>query len=102
MLLARQGFGLRQRLGSVSRVGKEVVEYSVESDVEVVVFRQFTTRQKGYHTNYRARLRIITGALRLASQAVAVAQPDDAPAPSPGAEVTSNARSTGRAPRRRQ
>ncbi len=57
VLLARQGFGLRERLRRTSRVGDEVVEYSVEQDV---------------------------------------------PAPSRGAEVTSNARSTGRAPRRRR
>lgn len=100
VLLARQGFGLRQRLGSVSRVGEEVVEYSIEDDVEVVVYRQYTTRQKGYHTNYRARLRIVSGALRVAEQALDAPQP----AAASGARVASIAsasRSAGRTPRRR-
>ncbi len=97
VLLARQGFGLRQRLGSVSRVAQEVVEYSIEDDVEVVVYRQYTTRQKGYHTNYRTRLRIVSGALKLTQQALAAPQP----AAAPGARVASVAsasRSAGRPP----
>lgn len=73
VLLARQGFGLRERLRRTSRVGNEVVEYSAEQDVQAVVYWQYTTRQKGYHANYRARMHIITGALRLACQALAVA-----------------------------
>jgi len=101
VLLARQGFGLRQRLGAVSRVGKEVVEYSTEDDVEVVVYRQYTTRQKGYHTNYRARLRIVTGALKLAYQALGAAEPEDVPAPSSATSATATDRSAGRTPRRR-
>ncbi len=100
VLLAREGFGLRQRLGNVSRVGDEVVEYSIEDDVEVVVYRQYTTRQKGYHTNYRARLRIVSGALKLTQQALAAPQP----AAGSGARVASVAsasRSAGRPPRGR-
>jgi len=102
VLLARQGFGLRQRLGSISRVGNEVVEYSTEEDVEVVVYRQYTTRRKGYHTNYRARLRIVTGALKLAWQTLSAAQPHDARGASAGAEAASAPAATGRPPRRRE
>jgi len=99
VLLARQGFGLRERLGDVSRVGQEVVEYSIEDDVEVVVYRQYTTRQKGYHTNYGARLRIVTGALKLTQQALAAPQP--AVTGARVATLASASRSGGRAPRRR-
>ncbi|MCK4298442.1 MAG: hypothetical protein KAX80_02850, partial [Planctomycetes bacterium] len=100
VLLARQGFGLRQRLGGVGRVGEEVVEYSIEDDVEVVVYRQYTTRQKGYHTNYRARLRIIAGALKLTQQALAAPQPAAASG-ARVASVASTSRSAGRPPRGR-
>lgn len=100
VLLARQGFGLRQRLGSVSRVGEEMVEYSIEDDVEVVVYRQYTTRQKGYHTNYRARLRIVSGALKLTQQALAAPQPGVASG-ARVASVASASRSAGRPPRGR-
>lgn len=86
VLLARRGFGLRERLGSPSRVGDEVVEFSFQQDVEVVVYRQFTTRQKGYHTNYRARLRILAGALGLVRQALAAPQPE-AVAAAPAGDV---------------
>ncbi len=100
VLLARQGFGLRQRLGSVSRLGEEMVEYSIEDDVEVVVYRQYTTRQKGYHTNYRARLRIVSGALKLTQQALAAPQPAVASGVRV-ASVASASRSAGRPPRGR-
>ena len=101
VLLASQGFGLRERLGSPSRVGDEVVEYSSEEDVEVVVCRQFTTRQKGYSTNYRARLRILAVALGLVRQALAAPQPEKTAAPPPAAVGRAPGRPPGRAPRRR-
>ena len=72
VLLARPAFGLRTRLGDVSTVGKEVVEYSVEKDVEVAVCRQFTTRQTGYHTDYSDRQRVLGTAMALAQQALGV------------------------------
>ena len=70
VLLARPAFGLRARLADVSTVGKEVVEYSAEKDVEVAVCRQFTTRKTGYHTDYGDRQRVLATALALAQQAL--------------------------------
>ncbi len=99
VLLAKQGFGLRERLGGVGRVGKDMLEYSSEEDVEVVVYRQYTTRKTGYHTNYRARMRVISGTFRLARQILEAPAPTETVAPTPRPVVGD--RSVGRAPRPR-
>jgi hypothetical protein len=104
VLLARQGFGLQSRLGGVTEVGREVVEYKVEKDVEVAVCRQFTTRETGYHTDYSDRIRVLTSSLALAHKALGsghVAQVASGTSPD-AAPVSSRApgRSVGRAPRR--
>jgi hypothetical protein len=101
VLLARPAFGLRGRLRDVTEVGKEVVEYSTEKDVEVAVCRQFTTRESGYHTDYDARLRVLASSFKLAEQALGLGADASTQVPAAPTAGVSQKRPAGRAPRRR-
>lgn len=62
VLVAKKGFGLFKnhldKIRALARSEKLTVETSTEEDVEVVVIRQPTTKQTGYHTKDRAIRRI--------------------------------------------
>lgn len=68
VLVAKRGFGL----GPVAREydpGPNLVrEFKSQGEVEVLVIRQLTTDQSGYHTDGAVALRILKHGLRLAEQ----------------------------------
>jgi len=100
VLLAREGFGLQERLRGRRPGGKEVLEFSREEDVVVAVCRQHTTRTSGYHTNYAARLRVLQAALKLARAALEAPEPEVVSS-GPAVQSGEQAHSLGRPPRRR-
>jgi len=80
VLIAKQSFGLLdpKRLDFVrQRVGGLTVESKRESDTHVIVLRQKTTRQSGYHTK-TAAIREITESAWLAAMELA-SKPEPAP-----------------------
>jgi hypothetical protein len=68
VLVAKRGFGL-DRVGATYEPGPKMVrEGKRQGEVDVLVIRQETTKQSGYHTDEAAALRILKAGLRLAEQ----------------------------------
>ncbi|MBN1662731.1 MAG: hypothetical protein JW943_03935, partial [Deltaproteobacteria bacterium] len=69
VLVAKQGFGLRQSFNQYKPPRKIVKEFKEEGDVEVFVIRQHTTKTSGYHTNFKAVRHICLEGLEVAEKA---------------------------------
>ena len=61
-LAAKPGFGLSQYKEKINH-GKIVCEYQEDNKAEVLVIRQYTTKQSGYHTKDLERTQILMVAL---------------------------------------
>jgi hypothetical protein len=66
VLVAKPGAGLRELSREYRPPPKLLGELKVQSDVEVLVIRQQTTKTSGYHTNARTMQLILSEGLRLA------------------------------------
>lgn len=51
VIAAKPGFGLEQYLSSIKQTKRVIAEYQEDAQAEVLVIRQFTTKNSGYHTN---------------------------------------------------
>ena len=71
VVLARESFGLFEAEFPASP--KEVLERETSDDVDVVVVRQRTTKNSGYHTKRNDQVRVFEVALALAESALAPA-----------------------------
>ena len=54
VLVAKEGFGLSNYYQSISTKSNVIKEQSHQDGVEIIVIRQFTTKNSGYHTNMHA------------------------------------------------
>jgi len=63
VLAAKPGFGLSGYMDEIQPGGGIICEYQEESQAEVLVIRQHTTRTSGYHTDDRQCARILIAAL---------------------------------------
>ncbi len=79
VIVARKTFGLLENhLADVKRGGRSLtVEPSSESDVEVIVIRQATTKTSGYHTDASAVRRIARLAWQSGARILAAAAPQE-------------------------
>jgi len=68
VLVARQGYGLLDRTADFQPPANMVRETKTENDVEIVVLRQHTTKNTGYHTDTTAAYSILRMALEIAHQ----------------------------------
>jgi len=65
VILAKPGFGLgRWDCSLVDGVGRMTTERKTTDEVELLVVRQATTRNSGYHTNRAAQRRVFDGAVQ--------------------------------------
>ena len=71
VLIAKSGFGLRAKTDAWSPPDKVIKEYPAQPDVEVLVIRQYTTRQSGYQTKPAAMRKILRESLVLARRVAA-------------------------------
>jgi hypothetical protein len=69
VLVAKQGFGLDHVYKNYSPTPPIIKEYKKQSDVEVLVIRQRTTRKSGYNTKDKQVLKIFLEGLQVAEQA---------------------------------
>lgn len=69
VIVARRNFGLDRVYKNYVPDKTMVKEYKIQSDVEVLVIRQKTTKAKGYYTKDKQVLNIFSEGLRLAEQA---------------------------------
>lgn len=69
VLVARQGFGLDSIYKNYTPPNPVIKEYKVQSDVEVLVIRQRTTRKSGYNTKDKQIRQIFFEGVQLAEQA---------------------------------
>ncbi|MGD8727072.1 MAG: hypothetical protein PVH40_05470 [Gemmatimonadales bacterium] len=68
VLVAKQGFGLRDVYDRYQPDSGITKEFKVEDKVEVMVIRQFTTKKSGYHTKQPVANSIFLSGLSLAEQ----------------------------------
>lgn len=68
VLVARQGYGMRQQFSRYSPPRNLTREFKEQDKVEVLVLRQTTTRTSGYHTNPTAIATILREGLALAEE----------------------------------
>lgn len=65
VLVAKRGFGL-ERVARAYDPGQNLVcEFKRQAEVDVLVIRQFTTDQSGYHTDESVALRILKAGIQL-------------------------------------
>ena len=69
VVVTRQGYGLEKQAGLFTPPRKIICEYQQQDEVEILVIRQATTAQSGYHTNDKAAYRIFIAAFEFARQA---------------------------------
>lgn len=69
VMVAKQGFGLEHFYKSYTPPHPVIKEYKVQSDVEVLVIRQRTTKTSGYNTKDKQVLKIFLEGIQLAEQA---------------------------------
>lgn len=69
VLVAKNGYGLKNAFNRYSPASNITKEYKTEGDVEVFVIRQTTTKTSGYYTKPKDALRIFSAGLELAEQA---------------------------------
>ena len=67
VLVARQGFGLKEAFQALTPPGGVTKEYKIDKDVEVLVIRQTTTKTSGYHTNNKKMTLILKAGIGLAA-----------------------------------
>jgi hypothetical protein len=70
VLLAKKGFKLAEKLKDFTVSKKDVLEFSINDDVEILVLRQHTTRTSGYTTSAKDAQRILTEGLEAARRLV--------------------------------
>ncbi|MGB3976933.1 MAG: hypothetical protein WBM02_09745 [bacterium] len=71
IIAAKPGFGLGQYLGLIKQSKRVIAEYQEDSQAEVLVIRQFTTKESGYHTNQAACDEILKKSLDAARKILA-------------------------------
>ena len=67
VLVAKEGFGLKQKTGNYTPPRPLIKEYTYQKDVEVMVIRQYTTRTSGYHTKGKVVSAIFGEGLKVAN-----------------------------------
>lgn len=66
VLVAREGFGLIARTGDYSPPDNIVKETKLQDGMEIVILRQHTTKESGYHTDAATAHGILVAAVELA------------------------------------
>jgi len=66
VLVTRQGYGLQALANTYQPPRNIISEYKTQDEVEILVIRQHTTKQSGYHTNDKTAYRIFISALDFA------------------------------------
>ncbi len=66
VIVTRQGYGLKKLASSFTPPRNIISEYKKQDEVEILVIRQHTTKQSGYHTNDKTVMLIFTAALDFA------------------------------------
>ncbi|MBM9536224.1 hypothetical protein [Desulfobulbus alkaliphilus] len=74
VLVAKQGYGLEALTGGIATPKGVVKEYTLENDVEILVIRQQTTKNSGYHTNSTVAAMIFSTGLSMAEAATRLEQ----------------------------
>ena len=68
VLVAKKGYGFKQTFTGYTPPPKIIKEFKKQSDVEVLVIRQKTTKTSGYHTKKKTVRRIFLEGLELAEE----------------------------------
>ena len=68
VIVAREGFGLRERIERLRVESKDTMEYKMQNEVEVFILRRRTTKRSGYHTKNSDVRRIFRTALDIAEK----------------------------------
>jgi len=79
VLVAKQGFDLAARTQDYQPPAGVVREVKTQSEVEVVVIRQRTTKKTGFHTKHHTMILLLSEGLRLAEQVAISAQESRTP-----------------------
>ena len=74
VIAAKPGFGLNRFMDRVKQSQQVICEYQEDAQAEVLVIRQFTTKNSGYHTNKKACWEIMWTAVDAARTIIQEAQ----------------------------
>mgnify|MGYP006966061928 FL=1 len=64
VLVGKKGYGMQRYIDKIELPKKVILEYSEDSDAEVLVIRQETTKTSGYHTDLKACQRILQASVQ--------------------------------------